>query len=724
MVWKVYHIPGMPEHEPEHVRPWTAFRRALIRFDAGKIAPEIAIRNTVGFLAALILATAFGSPNAGVVAGIGALNVSYSDSRDPYVIRGRRMLLSSVLCMLSVTLGSLFGHSNISAVSMATLWAFGAGMLVALGTTAGNLGVTTLVTLVVFSARPMPPLEAIETGMLALGGGLLQTLLAIALWPIRPYEPERRIVASLYTALAGMARSPGLPSNAPPLSAQISDARDALTPLGFDHSIESERLVYLLNQAERIRLSLLTLGRLSRRTARIDDGREAARALVQVLQAAALTLESVSRSALEGKPATAIDEFSEAARTFQKTDWGEGRASASKFFAALIRDARHQVDALGGQLRAASGVISPPAALDETREPWQLRFTGRLAKLHANLSLHSTVFRHALRLAVCLGIGDALGRSLSIQRTYWLPMTIAIVLRPDFTTTVSRGVLRLAGTFAGLVLATVLFHFVHTGLAADVILMGVFTFLLRSIGPANYGIFVTALSAMIVLLVATTGVAPKDVIIARAINTAAGGVLALIAYALWPTWEETQVGPALADMIDGYRTYLRAVMGAYIAGASKQLPQIDKRRLQGRRARSNAEASVDRISGEPGISARELNTLNAILVNSHSLAHAAMAMEAALYRTPTAPPRSATLDFAEKVDGTLDAVSTALRHRTPLPDDLPDLRQAHNAILESHVAAADRYQLINVETDRITTSLNTLSEQVDVWFRLRAANRA
>jgi uncharacterized membrane protein YccC len=215
----------MPEPEPAHVRPWTAFRRTLVRFDTGKIAPEIAIRNTLGFLTALILATAFGSPNAGVVAGIGALNVSYSDSRDPYFIRGQRMLLSSVLCLLSVTLGSLSGHSNVTAVAAATLWAFGAGMLVALGTTAGNLGVTTLVTFVVFSARPMPPLEAIETGMLALGGGLLQTLLAIALWPIRPYEPERRIIASLYTALASMARSPGLPSNAPPLSAQISDAQ-------------------------------------------------------------------------------------------------------------------------------------------------------------------------------------------------------------------------------------------------------------------------------------------------------------------------------------------------------------------------------------------------------------------------------------------------------------------------------------------------------------------
>jgi hypothetical protein len=79
----------MPEPEPEPVRPWTAFWRTLVRFDTGKIAPEIAIRNTLGFLAALIAATAFESPNAGVVAGIGALNVSYSDSRDPYIIRGK-----------------------------------------------------------------------------------------------------------------------------------------------------------------------------------------------------------------------------------------------------------------------------------------------------------------------------------------------------------------------------------------------------------------------------------------------------------------------------------------------------------------------------------------------------------------------------------------------------------------------------------------------------------
>jgi uncharacterized membrane protein YccC len=225
---------------------------------------------------------------------------------------------------------------------------------------------------------------------------------------------------------------------------------------------------------------------------------------------------------------------------------------------------------------------------------------------------------------------------------------------------------------------------------------------------------------MIVLLVAITGVAPKDVISARAINTAVGGALSMFAYALWPTWEKTQVGAALADMIDQYRVYFRAVLAAYTEGPAAD---IDSVRVRSRRARSNAEASVDRTSGEPGIGAPELNALSAILVNSHSLAHAAMSLEAGLYRTQTVPSRGAGLAFGEQVDRTLAAVSTALRHRTPLPEDLPDLRQTHNAIMETREAPADRYALVNVETDRITTSVNTLREQVNAWTAMARNKR-
>jgi uncharacterized membrane protein YccC len=41
-------------------------------------------------------------------------------------------------------------------------------------------------------------------------------------------------------------------------------------------------------------------------------------------------------------------------------------------------------------------------------------------------------------------------------------MTVAIVLKPDFASTFSRGALRLGGTFGGLVFATALFHLLRT----------------------------------------------------------------------------------------------------------------------------------------------------------------------------------------------------------------------------------------------------------------------
>ena len=90
-------------------------------------------------------------------------------------------------------------------------------------------------------------------------------------------------------------------------------------------------------------------------------------------------------------------------------------------------------------------------------QPWQKRFSGNLARLQANLSLRSAACRHAIRLAGCLAIGELLARSVHSQRSYWLAITVAIVLKPDFTMTFSRGLLRMGGTLIGLVLATTCF---------------------------------------------------------------------------------------------------------------------------------------------------------------------------------------------------------------------------------------------------------------------------
>ena len=50
------------------------------------------------------------------------------------------------------------------------------------------------------------------------------------------------------------------------------------------------------------------------------------------------------------------------------------------------------------------------------------------------------------------------------------------------------------------------------------------------------------------------------------------------------------------------------------------------------------------------------------------------------------------------------------------PGDLPDLREDHRALLQSGVSHAGRYELVNVEADRVTNSLNTLSVELIQWL--------
>jgi len=683
-----------------------AFWRTVIRFDRTRIAPEIAIRNAIGIVLPLIAGAATGYLSPGVVAALGAMNVSYSDSRDPYIARVRRMSIASLMVGIAVAAGALSGHNTGLAVVTASVWAFAVGMLVVLGQKAADLGAVTLMTLLVFAARSLSVTDALGSGFLAFCGGLLQMVLSIAVWPVKPHEPERRIVSGLYATIADVAVSPAGSTSAPPATASITGAQESLAALADDRSIDAERLVFLLNQAERIRLSLLTMRRLASRIDRDPLGRAPAVALRRILTETSVALQSISAGIRQSKQLDNLKAFNDTTREFRKRNWDTSTA----MFAALIRDANHQIDALAGQLRAAAGLVDQPplSGMTFTKEdPF-----GRLGRLRANLSLQSTGFRHAIRLAVCVGIGDAIGRSFNIERSYWLPMTVAIVLKPDFTSTFARGVLRMGGTLAGLLVATALFHFLSTGTAVDIALLAMFALVMRWLGPANYGILVSAVSGIVVLLIAMTGLAPRDAIVARAVNTIAGGTLALIAYWLWPTWEKTQAGPVLAEMLEAYCAYFHEVFNLY---ADLTNARVDATRLPGRLARSNAEACVSRIGAEPGVSAEERNLLNQMLVSSHAFVRAVMSVESALHQENHAKADARMMEFAGKIELTLRAFAGALGQRTRLPDNLPDLRAEWTELQQLKPA----YSLLTVETDRIVTSLNTLREQIVKWNKSR-----
>ena len=704
-------------------RPFAAFWRIVTHVDRSKINPWPALRNTVGVVAPLIAGYALGMPRGGLAMASGALNVSYSDGNDPYAQRAKRMLASTVWCSIAVLIGGLSAHSNTVAIVAATGWAFIAGMLVSVGSTAGDVGVISTVVLLVYSAQPLTAMQALQAAGLALCGGLLQIALSVALWPVQRYEPERRSLAALYAELARIATHPEAATAAPLATREIAQAHEALNNLAIDMSVSALRYRSLLSQAERIRLSLTMLARLRSRLIRANAFDSATQTLDQYRQNAAYILSAIASSLLTGKEIQLETDRLVLGMALTE-QLRSGLAIAEQNFAtAVLRDAKFQAQALGGQLRAAMDLArntTPEGAAAfekrESQQPAWLRFTSRVATLRANLNLRSAAFRHAVRLMVCVAIGDALGRAWHPNRAYWIPMTVVLVLKPEFAVTFSRGVLRIAGTLAGLLLATALFHFLPIHTATEILLIGLFTFVVRWIGPANYGIFGVAISALVVLLISITGQAPKDVIAARGLNTIIGGTFALAAYALWPTWERTRVPELFAALLRAYRRSFRSISRALLDRASDGGRERERTRQAARTARSNLEASIERLAAEPGVSP-ELARVNAALAASHRFAHAMIALEAGIPQTATAAPRIEFRVFAAAVEKTLELLAAKISGERIAEREFPDLRESYLQLIQAGDPLVARYASTNLEADRIANSLNTLREQVFEWKR-------
>jgi hypothetical protein len=101
-----------------------------------------------------------------------------------------------------------------------------------------------------------------------------------------------------------------------------------------------------------------------------------------------------------------------------------------------------------------------------------------------------------------------------------------------------------------------------------------------------------------------------------------------------------------------------------------------------------------------------------MLASSHRFIHSVMALEAGFEPDKTTPAGEAFEAFSRDLDKTLCLLAQRLRGSPVAPDSLPHLREDHNRLLQSNDGSQPA---LNIETDRMTNSLNILSEQVFKW---------
>jgi uncharacterized membrane protein YccC len=684
--------------------------QTLIKLKPRDVPVAVALRNTVAVTLPLAIGVATNHLGIGLGISVGALNTMFSDQPGPYRLRMTRMLLAAAAAGISAFVGYTLGDNDVLITLAAMVWGFAGGLLVALGPEAARIGLTSMILLVITAAYPRSPADAIGPALLFFCGGLLLTLFAVAAWPLQRYRPERTALAQLCRGLAASARRHDDSGQALPVTQALSDVENVLHGSYRARGAAMEAFRVLAEVIERIRLELLALGSLDERSREselkttLGRLREyAARALDAV--AAALdagTSPLAAAAALEGFDAAM------AALDAMRTDAGDAHASRA------LTIAQAHAHALSGQLRAAvrnadfagsRGELRLDA--DDARLPRALRPRSSLAILRANLHLSSIACRHAVRLGVCLALAVIGSRSFGLSHAYWIPMTTAIVLKPDFGGTFSFGLLRVVGTLLGLALTTALLHFAFGGDAARIVLFAVLCFGFREFTTMHYGIGVMLLTSLIVVLLTFEGIAPGETMLARAVGTGIGSALALLAYLIWPTWERGRVDEALAHLLDTYRRYFLAVLDGS--------PRVrDDIRRATRGARTNAQASLDRLRSEPRRDPRQVVIAEGVFANANRFLRAAMTLEAVRQNSATATAPAQVGAFVERAAADLTHLAQCLRDGSPAPHIGAALRSEQRALaaaLDANAATEDERVLAAAwidASDRITDSLNTL----------------
>ena len=187
-------------------------------------------------------------------------------------------------------------------------------------------------------------------------------------------------------------------------------------------------------------------------------------------------------------------------------------------------------DALAGSARllttdripAAQQRLSRPGPRERLDDAIDNVRSGRLIRLSA------------ARLMVCVGVAAVMSEILPLQRSYWVVLTVAIVMKPDFGSVFTRAIQRGLGTVVGAAGGAVIVAAVPYG-PLLLIPVAVFAGLLPYGRSRNYGLMSVFLTPLVVLLIDLPNHTGWHLAEARLIDTLLGcGIALVIGYAPWP----------------------------------------------------------------------------------------------------------------------------------------------------------------------------------------------
>lgn len=472
------------------------------------------------------------------LAAIGALNIGLIDSAVP-----RRTLFAALasttvfMTLLAFITSLLAGHWLILVVLVPV--AFIAGALSSSGFAVATTGFLSLLGVIVFSNDPRGLDGALNLALWVLLGSVIQVASAMIAWRYEREASLRRAMGVVVDKMRALTLSGTVTPQAlqGAASAELS-AEVALRSARFERSTHAQ-YASLLAELGWARLGLVEW---LNSNARSEQERQAVAAVLEHVDA---DIRRVIHPLRDSWPPALADP--------------PDQSSAALFAQLRVLD------------DAARKVTLPIEKLPDSGDEASYSIVGRAGlgrrlsqdwdAVRSVVSPGSKTFAHGVRLAISIAVAEGIVLAFTIDRGYWIPLTVAVVLRADIGSTVTRGVLRIVGTIASVTLVGLLMYFAGNPPWMIVVLLAIFAPLTMRWFTGNYALSALAITATVLLLV-ESGTLSLETVELRLINTLLGAAIAFVGFVVWPAWKSDQVTALVQKAITTQQVWTDTVLKA------------------------------------------------------------------------------------------------------------------------------------------------------------------
>ncbi|HET9078914.1 MAG TPA: FUSC family protein [Trebonia sp.] len=647
----------MPEWLTEVMRPkkvtppWAAMTRAVL---------ALWVPMAVGF--------ATGRRELGLLPAMGGLLSVMIDNGGPYWPRVRRIATAAVLGGApGLLIGTLIYQRGWIAVGAIVVVAGVSSVLARLGAAGSVVGLQ----LFVYSALGLGPMGSLRPWWHTALGFLIGVAWALLLitpgYLLSPRSAERKAIAEVYYALARGLRligTPGMAGARTALAGALNAAYDTVLTWRASAGGRSRRNMHLLavlNVSHQFAEAAAALRATGERVPPlvVVDIERFGDAILDERGPASGVLGLGGRHRPAGLGAPRGPQL-----PLVPPPW-----SASPGALALR-------DAMVNLTRVLSGTWVTAAPPSPSQAP-RLKARARAWVRHVAEQLLGgrIAWEFTIRLMLCTAAAAVISQVLPLQRSYWVVLTVGIVLKPDYGSVFARAVQRGAGTVVGAVLGAAILAAVPYG-PWLLLPFGVLAALLPYGKARSFGLSAVFLTPLVVLLIDLLEVGGWRLAEARLVDTVLASFLVLLlGYAPWPSAWQAHLPGEFAGALRAVCAYvdeaLVAMPAARIAAtgstrsperAPGEAPGVRSRlRRRAYRALSNLRAEFQRMMSEPASVSRRATAWWPAVVALEEVMDAVTSTVVAIGRGATVPRASSV----HGLTGTLRAVADSIESATP-----------------------------------------------------------